>query len=142
MSSSTSNKSDGLIWRHGAGNPPNTQLYPLAAALDSAGDFLTYWEMGGPCQGWSATPDRLNGVAHQTALCGNVKYAPSCNMNRWLLYMAPSQANSAWYYITDWLKGVPSLARSDVENLSGGFWDVPFSQGFPLLILEGQVELQ
>jgi hypothetical protein len=79
MSSSASSNSDALIWRHSAGSVPHAQLYPLPAAFDSAGDFPTYWVMGGPCQGWSGTPYRLNGAAHQTALCGNVSYAASCS---------------------------------------------------------------
>jgi hypothetical protein len=80
----------------GTGNPGDV----VPCGFCSLGNFLIYWETASQLA--CAAVYSLNGVPPATALC--VLIGGAYANNSYLLYMAPSSANTCWYYLQNWFQ--------------------------------------
>lgn len=92
-------------WSSGAGY---RQGDILPAAFTSLGNFLIFWEINSPS---NMVPYSLNGVPPSTALCAlaNVESTTPNVFPQGILYVAPSQTKSCWYYLQNWFGLMPGL---------------------------------
>ncbi len=104
-----------LTYQYGAGYVPflYDSFYSEPVAFRSLADLLLFWEITARSENISGTPYSINGVPTQTAICVKITYPTG---DAWILYVAPSVANSGWYYMMNYLNVIPGIKTGPAVN--------------------------
>ena len=91
----------------------------VPAACMSLGHLLVWCEVTARSHSpWPCVPYQLKGVPIHEAVCVEEQNQGAGAEGLWTLYMAPSHASSAWYYLLNWLNIKPGIKNGPVATFT------------------------